>query len=239
MSWSPRLVDLTRPMTRQTIIELAGKLVAEPNPYDRVEMTYIRNWDTDNGSLCQWKLNDHFGTHLDAPIHIVENSQSVDEVEIDRLVGEAVVLDCSFANGRGITAEDFEKARPRVKAGDIVLVYMNEKPATLDDWVLDQTFVTPEGAEWLVKQDIKSVGVESFSFEHLYNGLFVEDYYDKNYSGRSWPAHRVCLERNVYILEGLANLDKLAGKRVRFSALPLPVPDSSGSPVRAVAWEEA
>ena len=238
MTWSPRLVDLTRPMTRQTIIELAGKLVAEENPYDRVEMTYIRNWETDNGSLCQWKLNDHFGTHLDAPIHIVENSQSVDQVEIDRLIGEAVVLDCSFANGRGITADDFERARPRVKAGDIVLVYMNEKPATLDEFVLDQTFVTPDGAEWLVKQDIKSVGVESFSFEHLYNGLYVENYYDKSYPGRSWPAHRVCLERNVYILEGLANLDKLVGKRVRFSALPLPVPDSSGSPVRAVAWEE-
>jgi len=61
MPWSPNLIDLTRPMTRETIVELAGKIVAEPSPYNEVELTYLRNWDTDNGSLCQWTLNDHFG----------------------------------------------------------------------------------------------------------------------------------------------------------------------------------
>ncbi len=238
MSWSPHLIDLTRPMTRETIIELAGKIVAEPSPYNEVEMTYHRNWDTDNGSLCQWKLNDHFGTHLDAPIHVVPNSPSVDQVEIDRLVGEAVVLDCSFANGRGLTSEDFERASPKVKAGDIVLIYSAEQPGTTEDYIRNQTYVTPDGAEWLVRQDIKSVGVEPFGFEDLYEGLFVKDYYNKSTPPPHWPAHTICLEKNVYILEGLCNLEGLVGKRVRFSALPLPVPDSSGSPVRAVAWEE-
>ncbi len=66
----------------------------------------------------------------------------------------------------------------------------------------------------------------------------VEKYYDERYPGVSWPAHRICLERDVYILEGLGNLEQLVGRRVRFSALPLPVPGASGSPVRAVAWEE-
>src|SRR2546430_927242 len=102
MPWSPNLIDLTRPMTRETIVELAGKIVAEPSPYNEVELEYLRSWETDNGSLCQWKLNDHFGTHLDAPIHIVPDSPSVDRVDIDRLVGAAVVIDCSFANGRGL-----------------------------------------------------------------------------------------------------------------------------------------
>lgn len=239
MSWSPSLIDLTRPMTRQTIIELAGKLAAEPgNPYEKVEMQYLRDWDTDNGRLCQWTLNDHFGTHLDAPIHIVEGGAAVEGVEIDRLIGEAVVVDMSSANGRGITADDFEHASPGVKAGDIVLLYTDETPAAEDEWVLNQTYVTISGAQWLVDQDIKSVGVEAFGFEHLYNGLFVHKWYDKATLGPSWPAHRICLEQNVYILEGLNNLERLVGQRVKFSALPLPVPGSSGSPVRAVAWEE-
>lgn len=238
MSWSPDLIDLTRPMTRETIVELAGKLVAEPSPYNEVEMSYLRSWDTDNGSLCQWKLNDHFGTHLDAPIHIVPNSQSVDQVDINRLVGEAVVLDCSFANGRGLTGDDFERARPTVRPGDIVLVYSAEEPGTLEDFVMNQTFVTPDGAQWLVRQGAKAVGVEAFGFEHLYDGLFVKKYYDKATPPPHWPAHAICLRENVYILEGLGNLESIVGKRVHFSALPLPVPGSSGSPVRAVAWEE-
>jgi arylformamidase len=238
MTWSPHLIDLTRPMTRETIVELAGKLVAEPSPYNEVELTHLRDWDTDNGSLCQWTLNDHFGTHLDAPIHIVPGSASVDRVDIDRLIGEAVVIDCSFANGRGLTSEDFERARPRVKAGDIVLVYSAEQPGALEEWIYDQTYVTPDGAEWLVTRGIRSVGVEPFGFEHLYEGLFVKKYYDKSTPPPHWPAHAICLSQNVYILEGLGNLEQIVGKRVRFSALPLPVPGSSGSPVRAVAWEE-
>ena len=39
MTWSPDLIDLTRPMTRETIVELAGKLVAEPSPYNEVELS--------------------------------------------------------------------------------------------------------------------------------------------------------------------------------------------------------
>ena len=237
MPWSPNLIDLTRPMTRETIVGLAGKLVAEPSPYNEVELSYLRSWDTDNGSLCQWKLNDHFGTHLDAPIHIVPNSQSVDQVDIDRLIGEAVVLDCSFANGRGLTGEDFERARPRVKPGDIVLVFTAEEPGRLEEFVMNQSFVTPDGADWLVRRKIKSVGVEPFGFEHLYDGLFVKKYYDKATPPPHWPAHAICLKAEVYILEGLGNLERIVGKRVNFSALPLPVPGSSGSPVRAVAWE--
>jgi arylformamidase len=238
MTWSPHLIDLTRPMTRETIIELAGKIVAEDSPYNAVEVSWLRNWDTDNGTLCQWTLNDHFGTHLDAPIHTVPHGASVDKVDIDRLIGEAVVIDCSFATGRGLTGEDFERAKPGVQPGDIVLIYSAEQAGSLEDFVRKQTYVTPDGATWLVKKGIKAVGVEPFGFEHLYEGLFVHKYYEKSTPPPHWPAHGICLRENVYILEGLGNLEQIVGKRVHFSALPLPVPEASGSPVRAVAWED-
>jgi arylformamidase len=238
MTWSPDLIDLTRPMTTQTIIELAGKFAEPGSPYSAIELSYLRDWDTDNGRVCRWQLNDHFGTHLDAPIHIVPNSSSVDQIDINRLIGEAVVLDCSFANGRGLTADDFEKARPRVKAGDIVLVYTAEQPGeSIEQYLRNQTFVTPDGAEWLVKREVKSVGVEAYGFEHLYDAIFVHKWYDKSTPPPHWPAHTICLREDVYILEGLGNLEAVVGRRVKFSGLPLPVPDSSGSPVRAVAWE--
>jgi kynurenine formamidase len=239
MTWSPDLIDLTRPMTHETIIELSGKMSADPeSPFYAVKNEWIRNWDTDNGTVCQWTLSDHFGTHLDAPIHIVPGTASVDKIDINRLIGEAVVLDLSSANGRGITAEDLEKASPKVRPGDIVLIWTNEDPGDPEEYMVKQTFVTPEGATWLVKHGIKSVGVEAFSFEHLYDAIFVKKWYDKSTPPPHWPAHTICLKEDVYILEGLGNLERLLGKRVRFSALPLPVPDSSGSPVRAVAWEE-
>jgi kynurenine formamidase len=238
MGWSPKLIDLTRPMTRETIIEIAGRIVAEDSPYNEVKLRFLRSWETDNGTLCQWTLNDHFGTHLDAPIHVVPNAPSVDKVDINRLIGEAVVIDCSFANGRGITGDDFEQARPRVEAGDIVLIYSNEQPATIDAFITEQTYVTPDGARWLVERGVKAVGVQPFSFEHLYQALFVRDEYNKATPPPHFEAHQIVLRENVYIIEGLGNLDQVVGRRLRFSALPLPVPGSSGSPVRAVAWSD-
>jgi len=238
MGWSPKLIDLTRPMTRETIIEIAGRIVAEDSPYNEVKLRFLRSWETDNGTLCQWTLNDHFGTHLDAPIHVVPDAPSVDKVDINRLIGEAVVIDCSFANGRGITGDDFEQARPRVEAGDIVLIYSNEQPATIDAFITEQTHVTPDGARWLVDRGVKAVGVQPFSFEHLYQALFVRDEYNKATPPPHFEAHQIVLRENVYIIEGLGNLDQVVGRRLRFSALPLPVPGSSGSPVRAVAWSD-
>ena len=240
MSWSPQLIDLTRPDDARH--HRGARRASLPNRARPTRISSSRICATGTrttAASANGRLNDHFGTHLDAPIHIIPNTPGVDGVEIDRLIGEAVVIDCSFANGRGITSEDFEKARPRVKPGDIVLIYSAEQPATsMDDYIHNQTFVTPDGAEWLVKQQIKSVGVEPYGFEHLYEGIFVHKWYDKSTPPPHWPAHTICLQENVYILEGLGNLESIVGKRVRFSALPLPVPDSSGSPVRAVAWEE-
>src|SRR5258708_39340204 len=122
MAWAPPIHDLTRPMTHQTLIDLAGKLVAEGSPVADLDLQWLRSWEaSDNGAQCQWTLNDHFGTHVDAPIHVVRNTAGVDKIDIQRLFGEAVVLDCSFATGNGLTAADFERARPRVEPGDIVL----------------------------------------------------------------------------------------------------------------------
>ena len=50
MAWSPQLIDLTRPMTRETIIEIAGKIVAEDSPYNEVQLRFLRSWETDNGT---------------------------------------------------------------------------------------------------------------------------------------------------------------------------------------------
>jgi arylformamidase len=238
MTWSPKLIDLTRPMTRQTIVEIAGKIVAEDSPYNEVKLSYLRSWATDNGTLCQWTLNDHFGTHLDAPIHVVPDAPSVDQVNIDRLIGEAVVVDLSFANGRGITPDDLKRAKPEIRPEDIALIFSDEQPASIEEYITRQTYMTPDAAQWLVDRGVKSVGVQPFSFEHLYEALFVNDWYNPSSPPPHFPAHRIALSNDVYILEGLGNLDRVVGKRLRFAAMPLPVPGSSGSPVRAVAWEE-
>ena len=82
---------------------------------------------------------------------------------------------------------------------------------------------------------MSAVGVEPTGFEHVYQRVVVERCYRPEVED-PWPATPICLQANVYIIEGLTELGRIAGERVNFAALPLKVPGSSGSPVRAVAW---
>ena len=74
--------------------------------------------------------------------------------------------------------------------------------------------------------------MEPTGFEHVYQRVVVDQCYRPEVAD-PWPAHRICLSANVYIIEGLTNLgsDRRASAS-QFSALPLAVPGSSGSPVR-------
>jgi len=230
------IVDLTRPMTHQTLIDLGGRRADGEWMVKDIDVTWLRDWERgDNGAQCQWYMSDHFGTHVDAPVHVVQGGSSVDQLDLNRMLGEAVVLDCSFANGRGLSRVDFEVVGSDVRPGDIVLIYSAERPGKPDRYVTDQTYVTAEGAEWLVEKGVAAVGVEPSGFENVYQRVIVDRCYSAHVTD-PWPAHRICLSHNVYIIEGLTNLAALAGRRVNFVALPLPVPKSSGSPVRAVAW---
>lgn len=238
MAWSPRIHDLTRPLNHDTLIALAGKLAVGDGPVQDMEFSWLRSWDHgDNGAQCQWTLNDHFGTHVDAPSHIVRDAPTVDQLDLRRLFGEAVVVDCSFARGRGLTGSDFARARPEIRPGDIALLYTGEEPGSADEYIVSQTYVTADGAQWLVDAGVHAVGVEPFGFEHVYDGICVRHCYEPAIAD-PWPAHRIVLSAGIYIIEGLTNLRDLAGRRVRFCGLPLPVPNSSGSPIRAIAWED-
>jgi kynurenine formamidase len=159
------------------------------------------------------------------------------DVDISRLIGDAVVLDLDRGGATyGYTADDLEAAQPGVEPGDIVLIYSGYSDADLASR-MQQTYLTAGAAEWLVEQGAHAVGVEPCSPDPLYAGLYELGWLDKDTPNPpAWPAHKTLLENDVYIIEGLTNLDLIRGQRVRFAALPALVPGLSGFPVRAVAW---
>ncbi|MCU1414576.1 MAG: putative cyclase family protein [Microbacteriaceae bacterium] len=231
-----QLVDLTRPMTRDTLVALGGRRVNEGWMVREVQVEFLRDWSLgDNTSQCMWTIGDHLGTHVDAPSHVVADGAAIDAIDLSRLVGEAVVLDVTGARGRGISADDLEAAGTDLHAGDIALLFVDEPAGDLDHYLEHQTYVTIEAAQWFVDRGVTAVGVETACFEHAYQRTIVDRAYEPPETN-PWPAHKICLANDIYIIEGLTNLGRLRGMRVDFAAAPLPVPGSSGSPVRAFAW---
>jgi kynurenine formamidase len=237
--WQFELVDLSRELNEETAYALLGDIAAgeENRHYSQVQLSYDREWSTSNGTLCHLSMPDHIGTHMDAPLHCREGGASLEQVDIGRLFGEAVVLDLYKGDvDYGYTAADLESAQPQIEAGDIVLIYSGYRDVTETERIR-QTYLTVEAAHWLVERGVSAVGCEPAGIEHVPDGLFKYRWYDKDTPNLpSWPAHQVLLGNDVYIIEGLTNLDRLKGRRVRFAGLPLRIPGASGCPIRAVAW---
>jgi arylformamidase len=240
--WQFDLVDLSRPVSEETAYGLLGDLAAGDDweAYRRPTIVYDRDYPADTGKQGHFTIADHSATHLDAPVHAIPDGAHLEDVDLTRLIGEAVVLDMVDADpDHGYTAADFARATPAIEEGDIVLIYSGYRDATAETRI-HQTYLTVEGARWLVDRRVRAVGCEPAGIEHVPNGLLVYDWYNTaTVHGPPWPAHEVLLGNDVYIIEGLTNLEQLRGERVRFAALPALIPGLTGCPVRAVAWRES
>ena len=140
----------------------------------------------------------------------------------------------------GYTAEDFEAQAEHVRAGDIVLIYSGYEPCR-KRFALSGPLSTQEAAQRLVDHGVRAVGGREAGrprarIEGVLRVPLVRPRHAE--AAAPWPAYGILLGNDVYIIEGLVNLDRLKGQRVRFAALPLNVPELSGCPVRAVAWIE-
>ena len=73
----------------------------------------------------------HHGTHLDAPRHFIADGPAMDEVPLDRLYGPGVVWRFDTDDDGMIDVADLERATPRLRPGDIVLMHWG--PGLLQD----------------------------------------------------------------------------------------------------------
>src|SRR5699024_4208769 len=57
---------------------------------------------------------DHVGTHVDAPLHVNPNGESVDELPLDMFIGKAVCLDLTYIGDlEDIEVKDLEEAEKK------------------------------------------------------------------------------------------------------------------------------
>ncbi|MCY4085674.1 MAG: cyclase family protein [Actinomycetia bacterium] len=236
-AWDFELIDLTRPLTRKTVEALFGDLYTAEPYFSNISAELAMDFTTGNSTAWLLTIPDHVSTHIDAPVHMVEGGATLEDVDIAGLFGEAVVLDLRMDDpNHGYTPADLEHAEPTIERGDIVLIYSGFEDAAASER-MRQTHLTEEAALWLIERGVKSVGVEPSGIEHTPDGMYVHGWYKKG-AANPWPAHNALLGNDVYIIEGLTNLDRIAGRRVKFAALPVPMPGLSGFPVRAVAWTD-
>src|SRR2546425_5655395 len=171
------------------------------------------------------------GAHIDSPLRVFGDGISTAEVALDEVMGEALVVDVSFAGpNHGITIDDLKRGgADDVRQGDIVLLrtgWTDTMYGRWPDYFTQSPYFPPESAEWLVARGPKNIGFD-----------FFEEFCARlpDFSSEDFPMHRVILGAGIVIMEGLTNLGALPSTRVEFEAPFYKIAGTEGAPARFFA----
>jgi arylformamidase len=185
------------------------------DPPPRIEQAKaIRAGDVCNVSLLT--MGSHTGTHVDAPYHFIDGAARLGDVPLDRMVGEALVVD--LRGRRCVDATDVAAAP--LRTGDILLCRTdNSERWAAAEFQRDFAYLTEDAAAVLVERGVRAVGIDYLSIEQ--------------FGSSDFPVHHRLLGAGVFVIEGL-DLRGVEVGRYTLVCLPLKFGDLDGAPARAV-----
>ena len=172
-------------------------------------------------------LATHTGSHLDAPLHKIDGGKSIDQIPLESFLGEAVLVDLLDSTAdRSIGAELLASRLEGDLTDRIILLATGwgEFRAATDEWHFHSPYLAPSGAQWLVDQGIRAVGIDHYSI----GGSRDPD---------NTRTHEILLCNGLWVVEDLRFPEEIfaVGPRFQFWALPINFPGHSGAFCRPVA----
>lgn len=193
-----------------------------------VEIETAKLLEKDGWNARNIHLYSHSGTHMDSPVHFGVNSGTIDIYPPERFFVSCYLISLDgIAPFSEIGIADLGDVKDRVERGEGLIfrtgwsklagepVYRNGIPSISQDL-----------AAWCVQKGISMIGVEPPSVADVNNLEMLTE------------IHRILLNGNIIIVEGLANLDRISQTRVKLVALPLKIKDGDGAPCRAIIIED-
>jgi kynurenine formamidase len=183
-----------------------------------------------------WML-EHYGTHLDAPVHFPPGKMTVDKIPARRLFGPAAVLDVRAESVKDadyrVTAarvEEWEKRHGRIPEGAIVLL----RTGWASRWPDAQRYrnqdaqarmhfpgYSVEAANLLVERKVSGLGCDTLSIDYG--------------ASEDFAVHRAVLGAGLYQLENLADLTEVPEAGAFLVVAPIKLEGGSGGAVRVFA----
>lgn len=236
------VIDLSQPLSPDTPVLTLPEQFGQCAAFSQRE---VSRYD-DRGVAWYWNeftMNEHTGTHFDAPVHWVTGRDlpdaSIDRVPPAHLVAPAVVLDFS---SEANADEDFLLTRAAIEAWESKHGMIPAK-----SWVLFRTDWSKRGGDAYAnrKDDgAHTPGPDAGAIRYLVDerdilGFGVEtigtDWGQAHTFDPPYPAHHFLHGSGRYGLQCLANLDRLPPRGSILIAPPLKIVGGSGSPLRVLA----
>ena len=213
-----RVIDLSRPLDEDTVLwpGTAPLVVASGETIER-EGSFTR----------RVTLDEHSGTHFDAPSHFRSGAAHVADVPVSQLMGPLHVIDFTDQARGDADAElsvadliRHEESHGRISSGSVVFVRTDWSPVPGD--VLSFPGYGVAAARWLVERGVIGLGIDTLGVDPGHASDF--------------PVHRdVTLPHGIWHVENLTNLAAVPTTG-SWSVVGVPrVAGASGFPARVFA----
>ena len=202
-----------------------------------IEIQKQFDFKKDSFNLNWWRIIEHAGTHLDAPLHFSESGATVEMIPADTLVAPLAVIDVRGGAAQNsdymLSRQDlFDWERKNKKLPDNCCVAMlsgwaayvtdGAKYTGTKDGVFHFPGFSPDAVEWLMKER-KVVGLASDTLS-LDNG-----------PSKDFRVHTTWLPAGRWGLENVANLDKVPASGATLVVGVAKVKGATGGPARLIA----
>ncbi|PTX16691.1 cyclase family protein [Halanaerobium congolense] len=185
----------------------------------RPRLTTVRDFSQGDAHESELQMNVHTGTHVDAPLHMLEDGENANLFFAENPFYKSKLLDLTEVDEK-ITAADL-KEYDIEKNSFIILKTKNSKPGFLEKTPEKFVYLAESGAEYLIDKNIKGVGIDTNGIERAQS---------------EHPTHKKLLAEKIMILEGLRLNQVPTGSYIMLLSL-LKIADSDGLPGRAYLFE--
>jgi kynurenine formamidase len=203
-----------------------------------IEMQRQFSLKKDGFNLYWWRIVEHAGTHMDAPIHFSENGASVEMIAAKDLVVPLAVIDVAAKAAKNPDyllapddLTDWEKKNGRLPDGCCVAMHSGWAKFATDESKFTGRDVSgalhfpgfgPEAAAWLMKERrVTGIAVDTLSLD--------------NGASKDFKVHYSWLPSGRWGLENVANLDQLPANGATLVVGMPKVKDATGGPARLFA----
>ena len=158
-------------------------------------------------------LASHTGSHVDAPFHKLAAGPNLDQMPLEGFTGKAVLADLRGCRpDQPFTSSMLSRALRLEMEDRIVLLATGwgNKRANSDEWLHHPPYVAPDGAEWLVEQKIRGLGIDHYSIGGIRDP-------------QNSLTHELLLMANIWIVEELFFPEEVFSLPQPFSFWSLPI----------------
>jgi len=243
-----RIVDLSLPIT-SNMAGLPGIPAYEANPSRCTPLSVMSEAqaaslktkgvqvpdgpEMSNHMLSKLEITTHLGTHIDAPVHMLEDTWSIDEVPLESLVKPGRIIPLTDIPPGGMVTAD-AILNTGVDFDDSVIPILHtgwtEKTWGTPEFWDNTVYMHRDAAELVAERNVSAVAIDFFpEFPFWRSDVERPDGQPAGYN------HKILLGNKTIIIQMVTNVGAIGADAFTLSAVPLRLQGLDGSPARVFA----